>query len=58
MRKILDWILSLYQTDQQLIGNYLSKSKDHADLEFRMRELDRSSINGKQYSNLYKRFYI
>ncbi len=58
MKKILDWILSLYQTDQQLIENYLSKSKDHADLEFRMRELDRSSINGKQYSNLYKRFYI
>ena len=58
MKKILDWILSLYETEQQVVENYLSKSKDHADLEFRMKELDRSSINGKQYSRLYNRFYI
>jgi len=58
MRKILDWILSLYQTDQQLVEIYLSKSVDHVDLENRMRELDRTSINGKQYSRLYNRYYL
>ncbi len=58
MKKILDWILSLYQTDQQLVEIYLSKSVDHVDLENRMRELDRTSINGKQYSRLYNRYYL
>ena len=58
MKKILDWILSLYQTDQQLVEIYLSKSVDHVDLENRMRELDQTSINGKQYSRLYNRYYL
>ena len=58
MKKILDWILSLYQTDQQLVEIYLSKSVDHVYLENRMRELDRTSINGKQYSRLYNRYYL
>ena len=57
MVKIFDWILSLYQTDQQIIENYLSKSIDHVDLENRMRELDRGSFNGKNHSSLYRHLY-
>ena len=57
MRNLLNLILSWYKTDKQKEEVYLSKSKDHADLEFRMRELDRLSINGG-YSKLYSRYYI
>jgi hypothetical protein len=58
MRNLLNLILSWYKTDKQKEEVYLSKSKDHADLEFRMRELDRLSINGGRYSKLYSRYYI
>ena len=48
---------SIYETKEQMIENYLSKSVDHADLDYRMRQLDRASFNGKNHSFLYRHLY-
>ena len=40
-----------------IIENYLSKSTDHADLEYRMRQLDNNTFNGRNHSFLYRHLY-
>ena len=54
IKSILSWLANLntYQSKEQIIENYLSKSADHADLEYRMRQLDSGNFNGKNHSFL------
>ena len=41
IKAIITWLrnFSIYETKEQMIENYLSKSVDHADLDYRMRQL-------------------
>jgi|TARA_R110000803_G_scaffold180039_4_gene242404 hypothetical protein len=57
MKKLIKLIFTWAKTNQEAHEDYLAKSEDHADLEFRMKHLDSLSINGNRYSSLYKRFY-
>ena len=59
VKSILSWLanFNLYQSKEQIIENYLSKSTDHADLEYRLKQLDSGSFNGKNHSFLYRHFY-
>ena len=59
IKAIITWLrnFSIYETKEQMIENYLSKSVDHADLDYRMRQLDRASFNGKNHSFLYRHLY-
>ena len=59
IKAIITWLrnFSIYETKEQMIENYLSKSIDHADLDYRMRQLDRASFNGKNHSFLYRHLY-
>ena len=59
MKTILSWLnnFSTYESKQVAIENYLSKSTDHADLEYRMRQLDSGNFNGKNHSFLYRHLY-
>ena len=59
VKSILSWLrnFNLYQSKEQIIENYLSKSTDHADLEYRMRQLDSGNFNGKNHSFLYRHLY-
>jgi hypothetical protein len=56
MRTLLKFFQKLFWTDKDRIENYLSQSTDHADLERRIRQLDRGEINAgpfgyiKQYN--------
>ena len=56
MRTLLKFFQKLFWTDKDWIENYLSQSTDHADLERRIRQLDRGEINAgpfgyiKQYN--------
>jgi poly(3-hydroxyalkanoate) synthetase len=59
IKSILSWFnnFSTYESKQVAIENYLSKSTDHADLEYRMRQLDSGNFNGKNHSFLYRHLY-
>ena len=59
MKTILSWLnnFSIYESKQVAIENYLSKSTDHADLEYRLKQLDSGSFNGKNHSFLYRHLY-
>ena len=59
VKEILEWIknFNLYESREQIIENYLAKSKDQADLDYSMRQLDRASFNGKNHSFLYRHLY-
>ena len=59
MKTILSWLnnFSTYESKQVAIENYLSKSTDRADLEYRMRQLDSGNFNGKNHSFLYRHLY-
>ena len=52
IKKLLNQIINVfsYDYDRKKIENYLAQSSDHADLENRMKELDRRGA--------YNRFYI
>ena len=56
MRTLLKFFQTLFWTDKDWTENYLSLSTDHADLERRIRQLDRGEINAgpfgyiKQYN--------
>ena len=56
MRTLLKFFQKLFWTNKDWTENYLSQSTDHADLERRIRQLDRGEINAgpfgyiKQYN--------
>lgn len=56
MRTLLKFFQTLFWTDKDWTENYLSLSTDHADLERRIRQLDRGEIKAgpfgyiKQYN--------
>ena len=59
VESILSWLknFQIYQSKEQIIENYLSKSTDHADLEYRLKQLDSGNFNGKNHSFLYRHLY-
>ena len=59
IKSIVSWLknFQLYQSKEMMVENYLSKSVDHADLEYRMRQLDSGNFNGKNHSFLYRHLY-
>ena len=59
VESILSWLknFQIYQSKEVMIENFLSKSTDHADLEYRMRQLDSGNFNGKNHSFLYRHLY-
>jgi len=44
MRTLLKFFQKLFWTDKDWTENYLSQSTDHADLERRIRQLDRGEV--------------
>ena len=44
MRTLLKFIKQLFQSEKDWVESYLGQSTDHADLERRIRELDRGEI--------------
>ena len=58
MRTLLKFFQKLFWTDKDRIENYLSQSTDHADLERRIRQLDRGEINAGQFGYIkqYNRY--
>lgn len=55
IKRILDKLFGRrISTEEQ----YLSQSVDHADLERRLRELDKRQFGGNQFGFLYNRFYL
>jgi hypothetical protein len=52
MKKILNWVLGLFPTDDlraKKVNNYLAQSEDLYDLDRRLRELDYSSKFKNRY---------
>ena len=58
MRTLLKFFQTLFWTDKDWTENYLSLSTDHADLERRIRQLDRGEIKAGPfgYSKQYNRY--
>ena len=49
MKKLFSIFMRLFESDQQRIERYLSRSQDLADLEQRMKELDRTRFSDNFY---------
>ena len=45
MKTMLNFVLSLFESDRQRIERYLANSKDLADLEYRLKEIDKPHKN-------------
>jgi hypothetical protein len=45
MKTLLNFVLSLFESDRQRIERYLANSKDLADLEYRLKEIDKPHKN-------------
>ena len=58
LSSILKSLKKLFWSDKDWTENYLSQSTDHADLERRIRQLDRGEINAGPFGHIkqYNRY--
>ena len=54
MRTLLKFIKQLFQSEKDWVESYLGQSTDHADLERRIRQLDRGEVQAGPFGPVRK----